>query len=381
MKFKGSLILMAFLVMLMAYVPKAISATPACTLVSNQATANYSVGGVPQTPVSSAANQADFTVAAKIDISVVNGDTANVSVTPGEKKALKFTVTNNSNVTIDVALSYLAASSGTASPHSGGNDSFDGTTIAIYEDTNTNGTYNDGVDQASTSINDLAPGSSKVYFIVYNANDLTQVGGSIAVYYLIAQAKWADNTAISEGDPINVTTAMSGNAACGGGTNIAVVFADGDGPAPGTNDQARDAKHSDDGAYIVQNANITVTKSSAVYWDPVNGTSSPKFIPGAVVTYTITISNSGNADATITLSDSLATQISNGYIAFKTQFDDGSHSCAVGEGIVVDNVCKTNTNDGDNADWNLTTANTVTVTNLSVPQSQSKIVKFQVTIQ
>ena len=77
----------------------------------------------------------------------------------------------------------------------------------------------------------------------------------------------------------------------------------------------------------------------------------------------------------------MATQISNGYIAFKTQFVDGSNSCAAGEGIVVDGVCKTNANDGDNADWNVTTTNTVTVTNLTVNAGASKVVKFQVTIQ
>ncbi len=382
MKTRGStLFCVSILFLLTIYVKEALSATPACTVISNQATVSYSVGGVAQPNVSSAANQADFTVGAKINVTVTNNDGANVTVTPGGKAALKFTVTNDGNVTNDVDLSYVAASSGTASPYGGGNDSFDGTTIGIYEDTNSNGTYDDGVDQAANTINDLAPGNSKVFFIVYNANDLAQPAGSIAVYYLVAQAKWANNTSISEGDPISVTSAMTGILACGGGTNIAVVFADANGPAPDTYDDTRDGKNSDDGAYIVQNATISVTKTSAIYSDPVNGTTSPKAIPGAVITYTITISNTGNADATITLSDSLATQIGNGYIAFKTQFVDGSHSCSSGEGIVVDGVCKTNANDGDNADWNATAANTVTVTNLSVPQSQSKVVKFQVIIQ
>jgi len=356
-----------------------LAATPPCTSITNQATVNFSVGGVSQTAVNS--NTASFTVGVKVRLVVTNNDTTNVTVSPGTTKAaLKFTVLNDGNATNDVALSYVAAANGTASPY-GGNDSFDGTTIAIYEDTDSNGTFNDGTDQPSTTINDLAPGSSKVYFIVYTPNDLTQSPGSIAVYYLVAQAKWADGTNISEGS-INVTNAMAGGTACGaGGTPVDVVFADDNGPAPDANDGTRDGKHSDDGAYIVQNATITVSKSSAVYSDPVNGTTSPKAIPGAIVTYTITITNSGNANATVTVTDSLATQITNGYLAFNTQFNDGVNSCAAGQGIVVDGTCKTNANDGDNADWNLTTANTVTVTNLTVPQSSSKVVKFQVVIQ
>lgn len=385
MKYKKSLFLLAFFVMLMAYVPKAMSATPACTEISNTASITYKVGGVDQTYTPTGNETVKFNVGAKINVTVTNNDGANVTVTPGGKAALKFTVTNDGNVTNDVALSYVAAANGTKSPYkeSGSDvyDSFDGTNIAIYEDTNGNGNYDDGIDTASTSIDDLAPGSSKVYFIVYNANDLTQASGSIAVYYLVAQAKWANDTVITEGNS-SVTQTMSGNVACGGGTTIDIVFADANGPAPDTNDGDRDGKNSDVGAYVVQNANISVSKTSAVYWDPVNLTSSPKPIPGAVVTYTITIDNTlGNANATVTLSDSLATQISNGYIAFNTQFNDGVNSCSSGYGIVVDGVCKTNDSDADNADWNATTANTVTVTNLVVNQGTSKVVKFQVIIQ
>jgi uncharacterized repeat protein (TIGR01451 family) len=374
-------VLLALIALVLISLPGMIlAATPPCTSITNQATVNYSVGGVSQPAVNS--NTASFTVGVKVRLVVTNNDGANVSVSPGTTKAaLKFTVLNDGNATNDVALSYVAAANGTASPYGGGNDSFDGTTIAIYEDTNSNGTFDDGTDQLSSTINDLAQGSSKVYFIVYTPDDLTQSAGSIAVYYLVAQAQWANGSDISEGS-INVTDAMAGGTACGaGGTTVDVVFADDNGPAPDANDGTRDGKHSDDGAYIVQNAAITVSKTSAVYSDPVNGTSSPKAIPGAVVTYTITISNTGNADATVSVTDSLATQITNGYLAFKTQFDDGTNSCSAGQGIVVDGTCKTNANDGDNADWNVTTANTVTVTNLTVPAGQNKVVKFQVVIQ
>ena len=41
-----------------------------------------------------------------------------------------------------------------------------------------------------------------------------------------------------------------------------------------------------------------LTKESAVISDPLNGTTNPKAIPGAVVEYTITLTNTGTADAT-----------------------------------------------------------------------------------
>lgn len=52
--------------------------------------------------------------------------------------------------------------------------------------------------------------------------------------------------------------------------------------------------------------NLTVTKTSALVSDPVNGTTNPKAIPGAVMRYCVTLSNGGNTSASsISLSDAL----------------------------------------------------------------------------
>lgn len=45
-------------------------------------------------------------------------------------------------------------------------------------------------------------------------------------------------------------------------------------------------------------ANLVVTKTSTVISDPVNGTSNPKLIPGAVVEYAISVTNAGNQSVT-----------------------------------------------------------------------------------
>ncbi len=43
---------------------------------------------------------------------------------------------------------------------------------------------------------------------------------------------------------------------------------------------------------------MVATKTSAAYWDPVNGFTNPKMIPGAIVNYTITVSNPGTLPIT-----------------------------------------------------------------------------------
>ncbi len=59
-------------------------------------------------------------------------------------------------------------------------------------------------------------------------------------------------------------------------------------------------------------ANLTVTKTSTLVSDPVNGTSNPKMIPGALVDYVITVTNAGTGavDAnTITMIDPIPTTL------------------------------------------------------------------------
>src|SRR3546814_13991767 len=63
-------------------------------------------------------------------------------------------------------------------------------------------------------------------------------------------------------------------------------------------DAARDGSHSDNDDYTVQTATLAVTKTSRIISDPVNATSNPKLIPGAVIEYCIAVANNGSAAAT-----------------------------------------------------------------------------------
>jgi uncharacterized repeat protein (TIGR01451 family) len=119
---------------------------------------------------------------------------------------------------------------------------------------------------------------------------------------------------------------------------------------------------------------LTVSKTSAVYSDPFNGTDSPKAIPGAVVTYTITVTNPAGSTATVS-SVSIADTL-DGNLEFKTQFNDGT-DCGADKGIVVAGTCNTNAADADNANYD---AGSVNVTGLSLAPNETKVIKFQVTV-
>ena len=75
-------------------------------------------------------------------------------------------------------------------------------------------------------------------------------------------------------------------------------------------------------------AALQIVKTSAVVSDPVNGTTNPKLIPGAIVRYTITVTNAGDGPvdaSTIILTDQLPLQIAT-QVASLPAFTDGSPS-------------------------------------------------------
>ncbi len=129
----------------------------------------------------------------------------------------------------------------------------------------------------------------------------------------------------------------------------------------------------------------TVVKSMTVISDPLNNTTNPKAIPGAIVEYTITIANgTGASTATnIVLTDSLNANITAGRLAFNP------NTYAAGQGVQVtapninggaaQNL--TNVADADAGDFNVTGANTVTVSGITLAAGQSATVKFRVTVQ
>lgn len=106
---------------------------------------------------------------------------------------------------------------------------------------------------------------------------------------------------------------------------------------------------------------ITVTKLVSVLSDPVNGTTNPKYIPGATIVYTIVAVLSGSGTATgVTIVDPLPVGIT---------YVPGS--------IVVGGVAKTDAADADNAQFS---SNNVSVTLGTLTAPVSTTITFNATV-
>lgn len=368
-----ALVLLLVICTIAAALPQmAMALTPACTTITNQATVNYNVQGLAQTPVSS--NTSTFYVGVRENVTVVTTNVADVTVYPGSiQTALTFTVTNNGNTTMNFILNGIAEPNGTASPFGGNTASYTGTNMTLSQ----------------ASISSLAPGFTNTVTLMVNT-PVSETNGQVAVYGLSAQSQLLGGANITT-KISNATGTAIGGATCTalGSTYIDIVS----NSVGGSDYPANEGIDSARSAYQVSAANLTVTKVSVVYSDPVNGTTTPKAIPGATVTYTLTVSNaSGTAIANgVAVTDSLATMITDGYLTFVTDYNDGTGApvpCGAGSGLLITNgggseTCFADggaTHSGVYADFGVTTANTITVTGLTVGPGQTATVKYQALI-
>lgn len=334
----------------------ALAATPATaagSTITNTVSVSYNVGTVAQT--AKTASDA-FIVDRKINLTVAEVGTTTTSVSPGQTGAVTtFTVTNNSNATLDFTLA-VAQQSGGAGAHSN-IDTFDATAVSIYVDT---GTTNVGVfgpeDTLVTYLDELAPEATRTVFVIASI-PLGQTTGAVAAVTLTATAK-EGGTAGSVGAGLTETT----------GANTAsmdTVFAD----VAGATDGLRDAAHSAKDDYTVSAAALTVLKTSKVISDPFNGTTDPKPIPGATIEYCIQVINAaGSATATsVAISDPLP-----GTVAYDTTY--GTYI----DGTVTSGACNT---DGTSATGTYDGTSTVSKTIASIAASETKTLRFRATIR
>lgn len=368
--------------------------TAANTTISNTVAVNYKVNSVDQTEVT---DTVTFKVDNKVNLTVLTQDTT-VTILPGQQKSFKFKLTNTGNATQDYVLSAIADPSNNFTPSAG---------PALYSDATCTTSI------TNNYITNIAVDTPTYIYICITAPN-TAANGKWANYALKANTHDANKTFATK-----VETTVAGGGAAGSGT--AVVLADVDADGAGANDGDKDGDHLDwggsrlpngstpDKGFKVESAALTVAKSTAVYWDPINLTSTPKAIPGAIVTYTITITNSGAQSATnVAISDDLNTEVTGAtpHLAFGNNdtnsspdggFKDATKDCAAGEGIVVTDgtsgataACETNaySANNDGTTWNdagggatYGATNKVVVTGLTVDAGESATVKFQVTIQ
>jgi uncharacterized repeat protein (TIGR01451 family) len=303
--------------------------TTAGSTITNNVTVNFQVGGVSQTSVS-ASNS--FTVDRRVNFTVAEEGNATTQVSPGQLAAVtSFIVTNTTNAPLDFALAATNRVGGAAAH--GGTDNFDVSNLRIYADTNNDGDYDAGTDLLVTYLDQVAADANSRVFVVVDV-PLGRSTNDVAGVRLTGTA--AEATAAGSLGAVVTQTAGANTA------GVDTVFAD---TAAADGNIARDGIHFDEDDYTILAANLSATKTSRVISDPLNLTTNPKMIPGAVVEYCISVTNAaGSASASnVAISDTLPAQTTyeptfgvlvNGTVTGSTCNADGAIAGAHASGVV-----------------------------------------------
>lgn len=322
------------------------------TSIANTGSVAYSIGGVGQTPLTSTAT---LVVDRDLKLTLVdhNADYNSAQTptpAPGSSDAvLRYTLTNTGNGTQDFSLAAVDSTD----PY-GGTDNYNQIS-SVFVDVNGDGTYTALTDTA-TFVDELAASGTIAVFVVGGSVLLARADADISGKLLTATIR-AGGAAASQGAVLTAPNVADTS------TLVDNVFSD----AAGFSDAAREGTLNTRDAFKVFAPQLTLAKSSTVESDPINGTGAArKRIPGAVVRYTIVLSNTGGAGAAAQFT------VVTDSIPANTTFVSGS--------ITYQTAARTNAADGDNCDWNITTVGAVTCTPGNLAQGQSRTITFDVTV-
>lgn len=283
--------------------PAMAAGTTAGSTITNNVSVDFQVGGVDQAPVT---DSDTFTVDRKVDVTVAEVGGSATTVAPGAtSQATTFQVQNLSNDTVDLNLSLVQSTT----------DDADISNVQFYLDDG-DGVFDAG-DTLITYLDEMAEDEIRVVHVVGDIPAGLATGGTIDVS-LVADAYSGGGTG-SLGTELTDTAGVNT-------AGVDTVLAD----VAGAVDAANDGDFSATDSYVVAAAAITASKTSSIVSDPVNGTIDPKAIPGAIIEYCITVTNSaGSATATgVTVNDVLPADVS--YLSAFGIFIDGDASCANG---------------------------------------------------
>ncbi len=258
--------------------------TASGTNINNSASIDYRVGGINQATVASP--NATFSVDNKVDVTVANQGFVQVAA-GGNGYILEFLVTNMGNTEQDYALL----------PGVVAGDDFDMNNVNVFVEEGSTAGYQAGVDTATfiDSLDHIA-GSNSIAVYIVSDTPPTALDTQIARYSLLATTADAGSG--------GATTTVESNGASWLATTLQVVFADGTGSIDSDNDGA----HSANEYYqVVSITPLTVTKGVTIISDPFSAVN-PKAIPGAIMQYTISVSNGGTDPATsVVITDAIPT--------------------------------------------------------------------------
>ena len=311
--------------------------TAANTLIDNKASLTFTSGGGSSVTLESAptgnttlgvgsGTVTQFRVDRKVDILVTRSDAAIVTSNAGTTQILTtFNVQHIGNDTQDFVLTTAQLAAGTADPFGGASpDNFSfPAACTVRADNDNSGTYVAASDTLSylSNIPAAAAGTTRKVFVLCDA-PATTPNNSVVVVSLTAQAAVAGSS--------GATIQVNQSATADGALTVETVWGD----AAGSDDAALDGKHSVRSAYLIRAAVLSLLKSETLICDPINQISNPKHIPGALVKYTVTVSNTGAASAILNaLTDALDARFT-----FDTKFVAGSAtagSCTSAAGVSV----------------------------------------------
>ncbi len=261
------------------------------TDISNTATLKYQVNG---TDIDETSNTVEFKVDRKVIFSVTDNQTSTdpVVVNAGDNAVTIYTIQNDSNAPISFKLPVPPT----------------GTTYSYVDPNDTSKTITVGNGDPAAIIplavgNATSPVTVDVTVTLTVPND-AESGDKIFTPLTIVAVEPADSVLIDNGEDASGVTAGDKIVATAAGTAWdedviqTITIAD---LLDGTS-----IKLANDQEFIVAASDIDLVKSVAILSDPVNGTTNPKAIPGAVVEYTLTIYNLGAVAASgITLTDTV----------------------------------------------------------------------------
>jgi len=335
-------------IMLLTTLEVSAGGTAAGTSVDNSASLSFSVGGVAQTAVNS--NTDTFVVDKKVDFVLTNDDGDQVLVVPADKdKITTWSITNEGNLAQKFSF--------TAAQLTGGEtiyddaDTKDSEALTVEYSTDDGSTWN-----ALTTLEVAIDDTVKIR--IKTDIDATRVDGDVMNIKLEAVA--VDSNGNAEVATSGADTASS----------VDIVLAE---AAGATGDVKENGTFVTWGGYAVNAPNLSLTKSSCVLEDPINGVSADaKRIPGATVLYILDINNAGTStDATdVNVSDTLATTLDSSTVS-NLKSDDGQTSCSCTNGTAYS---------GGTAATNSGTDSTIKVEGLTITKGKHNCVSFEVDI-
>ena len=271
--------------------------TDAGVEIKNTATLSYSAGGVAQPDVTS--NEDSFLVDKKIDLIFTTTDNDQVEVTPGQEDRIteyEFTNEGNSNQNFKFEVKNLPNDA--EADYDTDKDNEDVKDMIIEYDDGS-GSWQELPSDGILEIDEDATYKFRVKADIKTADegaedkDIMNIEISATAYKDDESGPEEETTGEDTQDQVDVVFADGESVQNGASSGLGKTESDDTGHKGDTPGDGKDVARS---GYIIQTPVLSVTKTSCVLSDPVNGEDKPKRIPGAIIRYMFDINNTGTAD-------------------------------------------------------------------------------------